>query len=172
MQRRDFISGLVAFSIIPRAYASSSWRLPDLEGYTKQGKYTRLSEFYGQRMLVHAWAADCAPCIGDIPYIKKLEKEKGIFVLGLYCMREDLDTEIQRIQKIERTYNHEAENILLPEKAQIELRIFYQNHTEEDLALPAYFLINKDNECTYTQLASIGGKKAFQNLEKKIKNVK
>lgn len=43
---------------------------PDLKG-----KQTSLSDFKGKVVLVDVWATWCGPCKGEIPHLKKLEKE-------------------------------------------------------------------------------------------------
>lgn len=43
---------------------------PDLNG-----KQTSLSDFKGKVVLVDVWATWCGPCKGEIPHLKKLEKE-------------------------------------------------------------------------------------------------
>lgn len=50
------------------------------------GKMVSLSDFKGKVVLVDVWATWCAPCRGEIPYLKRLEKEmkgKGVVFIGV-----------------------------------------------------------------------------------------
>ena len=48
------------------------------------GKQVSLSDFKGKVVLIDVWATWCAPCRGEIPYLKKLEEEmKGMDVVFL-----------------------------------------------------------------------------------------
>lgn len=48
---------------------------PDFKGTTLEGKKFTLSDLKGKVVYVDVWATWCAPCIEEIPYAKKLQKE-------------------------------------------------------------------------------------------------
>ena len=57
---------------------------PDFSGRTLEGKLISLKDFKGKVVYVDIWASWCAPCLGEIPYSKKLhgafQEDKVIFL--------------------------------------------------------------------------------------------
>ena len=127
MQRRAFLSGVLAFSVIPRAYAAS-FQFPDVLGSTEEGKETHLStvlqSYSGRPLLLHAWASYCQPCIADIPLLKELEQ--SLPVLGLYLIARSFEENTKMIQKIHN--NEYGKNLLLEGSSQ---KIFKEKYEEQ-----------------------------------------
>jgi thiol-disulfide isomerase/thioredoxin len=47
----------------------------DFEAKTADGKTVKLSDFKGKVVYIDIWATNCAPCVAELPHIKKLHKK-------------------------------------------------------------------------------------------------
>jgi thiol-disulfide isomerase/thioredoxin len=47
---------------------------PDFAAYTLDGKPAKLSDYKGKVVYVDFWSTSCAPCVAELPYIKKLQE--------------------------------------------------------------------------------------------------
>lgn len=171
LSRRAFLEGiLVSPLFFSQAYAFSSFTLPDIEGFTDDGKTKHLSSFYGKPLLLHAWGAYCPPCIADLPTLTNLESM--ISVLGLYDMaRDDFPVAKAKIDKIFEQKNHHSPNLLLPRNSLIALNAaFVQNTRESSMPVPTYFLVNVQGICTYLETGSLN-EKDVETLKKNIRKL-
>lgn len=60
--------------------------LPDFAFKTLDGTSKKLSDFRGKYLLIDFWGTWCGPCVGEIPFLKKVYetyKDKGFEVLGM-----------------------------------------------------------------------------------------
>ena len=48
---------------------------PDFKYRDVSGKVVKLQDLKGKYVYIDVWATWCGPCCGEIPYLKKLEKE-------------------------------------------------------------------------------------------------
>ncbi len=58
-----------------KRYASPGAPLPEVVFEDKAGNKHRLTEFSGKYIYIDLWASWCGPCVAEVPYLKKLEKE-------------------------------------------------------------------------------------------------
>lgn len=66
----------------------------DFAGTDENGKEHRLSDYKGRVVVVDVWNTGCKPCIAEIPYLERLEKQfenKGVVFIS-YSL--DTDTEV------------------------------------------------------------------------------
>lgn len=65
--------------------ATEPMRLPEEEFVTTKGKTTKVADFSGQPVLVNLWATWCAPCVVELPALKRLSEhyEGRLRVVGI-----------------------------------------------------------------------------------------
>ncbi|MDP3728421.1 MAG: TlpA disulfide reductase family protein [bacterium] len=166
LSRRMVLEAILSYALIPGQASNSSFQLPDLKGFTEEGKATRLSFYYGKPLLIHVWAAYCPHCIADMPKLNTLEQE--IALLGLYDMaRKDLEESKIEIGKIKTEQKHTAPNILLPQTSLFQLSDAYKTQTKEEFYVPTYFLLERSGICVHTQNGALT-KEYLKLLQRKI----
>ncbi|MDU1892894.1 MAG: TlpA disulfide reductase family protein [Dysgonomonas sp.] len=112
------------------------FKFPDING-----KDIALSDFKGKVVYIDVWATWCAPCIKEIPELKKLEEEyhgKDIVFLGVSIDRsKDKDKWKTFLEKREM----KGIQIFAGDKAQKELKDPYKIAT-----IPRFILVGKDGK--------------------------
>ena len=58
-----------------KRYASPGAPIPEVVFEDREGNEHRLTEFAGKYIYIDLWASWCGPCVAEVPYLKKLEKE-------------------------------------------------------------------------------------------------
>ena len=58
-----------------KKYSMEGAALPDVTLEDVDGKIHRLTDFRGKYLYIDLWAAWCAPCCQEVPYLQKLEKQ-------------------------------------------------------------------------------------------------
>ena len=72
----------------------------DFSASTLEGKEVKLSDFKGKVVYVDFWATNCAPCVSELPYIKKLqEKYKDKDIVFLYVSFDNNKETLKRFIK-------------------------------------------------------------------------
>lgn len=172
MQRRTFLSGILAFSVIPRAHAAS-FVFPDILVDTEGGKEERLSTvlqaYYSKPVLVHAWASYCPPCIADMPLLQELEK--SLPSLGLYLIRPSSQEDRDTVLKIQEKGKYFGRNVLLQVSSQKNFFDSYQGQRGNKFVIPTYFLLSKEGQCVSIEEGTLGNKDRLKRINKTIEEL-
>lgn len=69
------------------AITSTGVLFPDFSAKTLTGKDFKLNDYKGKYVLLDFWGSWCAPCINEIPELKKLKTEfdKKLVIVGVIC---------------------------------------------------------------------------------------
>ncbi|MFV8828890.1 peroxiredoxin family protein [Alkalihalobacterium sp. APHAB7] len=69
---------------------------PDFELETLDGKFVKLSDFYGQKVILNLWASWCPPCRAEMPHMQDFYekyKDEGITILAVNLTTLERNTE-------------------------------------------------------------------------------
>jgi peroxiredoxin len=135
---------------------------PDFEATTLDGKLFKLSELRGKIVLLDFWATWCAPCVAELPNIKKLHDRHAADGLVVVSVSFDRDAEIARK--------------FAAEKQMTWPQIWAEKGSKGPLAelygvsaISATFLIGRDNNVAAKDLPGDELKKAVQKQIGKLK---
>lgn len=109
-------------------------------GTIKADSYSSIINSYkGKVILIDFWASWCAPCIADIPYVQKLEKELGRS--GFVVVHISMDENKNLWEKASKVYDFHEKNFLLLSNFRSPLATNLKLKT-----IPKYVLVDKKGQ--------------------------
>ncbi len=82
----DSLKAEINNTLLVRKQMAKGNPAPDFVAFDAKGNQHMLSDFKGQYVVIDGWATWCKPCVAEIPYVKKTEKDfegKNIVFLSI-----------------------------------------------------------------------------------------
>ena len=144
MLRIRIITILIALAVLASGCGDSRAGKPaqDFTANDLEGNEISLSGYRGKVVLLDFWATWCAPCVAELPNVRRVYdeyKDDGFIVIGISLdkYRAVLEDFVQK-EKIEWPQVFDAE-------AEFEVSLLYQVNL-----IPSMFLIDRDGILRYT----------------------
>lgn len=124
---------------------------------TLSGHEVSLARYRGKVLLIDFWATWCAPCIKQMPHLKKCYDEyrdKGFEIVGFSA-----DTDVTQLKKYLRTNGIAWENVFCPESETDETMLQYRIAN-----IPASVLIDRRGTVRHVNISGIRLETAIAEL--------
>ncbi len=152
--RRQALTGGLAGLLLPFPAQAA---VPDLILYNDDREPERLSQHFGQPLLLNFWTSYCNPCIKEMPELNKLRRKHNI--LGLMCIGKDFVSSTRELRLYEeRKHLAKFPNRILTsaERQRYTNGPMQQTVLEEGpFAYPSFALLDAQGNHIHSQIGSI-----------------
>ncbi len=150
--RQQYSPPTISSQISPDEDSSKLSTAPDFSFYDLDGNAVKLSDFFGQPIILHFWASWCAPCREELPLYQELYEKYGQKITFLMI---NLTDGYQETKADAQDFLSKS-NIMFPVYFDLDLEGMNSYYV---YSLPSTIFINQDNLIIHRENTALSAEK-------------